>query len=1037
MSNFIIGLDLGVASIGSCVILGDRIDNAAVNIFQEGVNISPLGKESSKNTTRREKRQIRRQLFRKNKRRELLTEILQSLGWFPENELDLAELMQTDPYPLRAKGVFEPLTKEQFGRVMFHLSKRRGFKSSRKTGGTEEGVLFDGDKTGTKKGITELKTEMQKNAFQTVGQYLASLDPHDVRIRNRYLLRKDLMDEYEILWKTQLKFHPDWKKPDNFEQIVKKHFNVKYHTKILEGDLPAFLRDYVIYYQRKLKSQKGLVAPCKLEPTAKRAPASSLLFQEFRILQKLYDIRLIGKGKTNEPLSSKQIQDAFTWLNVSPDKTFKQLKKYLNITEDELNFEEKDKIKGNRTAYEFSKVFGKKTWDNFSEKEKFDRWRVLYDAEDPEWLTNYGKTKWELNDEEVEQLHKISLEKDYAELSQTALKKLVPLMKNEGLDYTNAAIKAGYNHSINAKSKTLADTLAAPQNLRNPIVQQGLFELRKTVNAIIKDYGAKPDKIRIEFARELKMPKKKRESLKIDNANRERKRTEISNILRDEFGEFRNVEPSRNDILKYQLWLEADKKCLYTGEFIGKEELYSPNVEIEHIEPLSRSLNDSRSNKTLAIKRFNDLKGNDLPYEMMQKGKISELQYEEIVERAKILVKSGGYNKFKRFLKKTVDADMVSRQLNDTAWLAVEARKYLQTICPNVEVIAGQATSKLRHLWGLNKVLNKHGLDIKNRDDHRHHAVDAVVVACTSVKMIQNLSKMNEKGQSSTHERFPAPWDGFRNDVKDAVNGILIKHKIRSRVRGQLHDETVYGPVKGFEQQQLTDEKGLPVFKSRKELTALSPAMIDKIGDHKIKEIVKNRIREFGVEPTGKFKIPTNAFAEPLYLPTKKGGKIPIRRVRIHDVATNKIKLAKGKYVDSGNNHHMVLFAKPNGKKDGIVVSLFEVAQRKRNKQPIYQTEVGEENTFIMTLQINELVLLSSDDFDAAEINWNTVTNDELSLYLYRVQKMTDGKITLRHHLTSVLKNDSGAEIGRAIKAPNTFEGIKVTVNELGEIKPA
>jgi len=1034
MSGFIIGLDLGVASIGSCAILNKRIDSAAVSIFPEGVNVSPLGKESSRNTTRREKRQIRRQLFRKNKRRKLLTEILQSLGWFPEHILDVNELMQLDPYPLRAKGVSNALTREEFGRVLFHLSKRRGFKSSRKSGGTEEGVLFEGDKTGTKKGIAELQEEMHKNGFKTVGQYLAALNPHEVRIRNRYLLREDLVDEYELLWETQLKFHPEWKKPDNFEEIIQKHFNIKYHDKLLESDLPTFLRDYVIYYQRKLKSQKGLVSPCKLEPKAKRAPASCLLFQEFRILQKLHDIRLIGKGKTNESLTQKQVENAFEWLNISPDKNFKQLKKELKISDDELNFKETDKIKGNRTAYELSKVFGKLVWNSFSEKEQFNRWRILYDAEDDDWLTNYGKQKWGLTAAETDKLLKVSLEKDYAELSQTAMKKLVPLMKSGGLDYTDAAKKAGYDHGLNTKKETLSDILGEPQNLRNPIVQQGLFELRKTVNAIIKDYGAKPDKIRIEFARELKMPKKKREGLSNANKNREKERDEIRNIL---FDEFNIKEPSRTDILKYQLWLETNKQCLYTGEFIGKEELFSPNIEIEHIEPLSRSLNDSQSNKTLSIKRFNNLKGNDLPFEMMEKGKITTSEYDEIVERAKILVRKGGYNKFRRFLKKSIDADMVSRQLNDTAWLAVEARKYLQTICPNVEVIAGQATAELRHLWGLNRILNRHGLDIKNRDDHRHHAVDAVVVACTDIGMIQQLSKLHEKGRKATNERFPPPWEGFRNDVKDAVNQILIKHKVRSRVRGQLHDETIYGPVKGFQQQQLTNERGLPVFKSRKELTALSEAMIDKIGDKKIKEIVKNRIREHGVEPTGKFKIPANAFSEPLYLPTKKGGKIPIRRVRIHDVATSKIKLKTGKYVDSGNNHHIVIFSKPDGKKDGIVVSLFEVAQRKRNKQPIYQTDVGEENTFLMTLQINELVLLNGEHFEAAEINWNNVSNEELSPYLYRIQMLTDGKVTFRHHLTSVLKNDSNVEIGRAIKTPNSFNGIKVTVNESGEIRPA
>lgn len=952
----------------------------------------------------------------------------------PTFEPALQEIMQLDPYELRRKGLHEPLTHEEFARILFHLSQRRGFKSSRKSGGTEEGVLFKG--SGEKRGINELQNEIAEKGLETVGEYLAQLDSHEIRRRDRYLLRKDLMLEYDLLWQRQLVHHAEWEFPMGFDVAIRENFDVKFHKKILTINFPTFLRDYVIYYQRKLKSQKGLIGKCKFEPKSKRAAMSHFVAQEFRIWQKLHDIRLVGNDKTNEPLSFDEKHRAFDWLNTSDDKTFEQLLKYLKLDDYEINFRPKDKIKGNKTANEFLKVVGKNKWATLTVDDKNKMWRVLHDAEDNDWLINYGIEKWGLTETEAQKLTKISLENTYAELSQKAIKKILFEMKENNLDYTQACSAVGYHHSLYQENKTFEDFLPEPELKRNPIVQQGLYELRKVVNTIIEEYGAKPDIIRLELARELKMPKKKRESRLIDNKKRENERNEIFGILRDEF---HLNNPSNDDVLKYQLWCEADKQCIYTGKYIGAEDLFSPAFEIEHIVPYSRSLDDSRMNKSLCFKSFNALKGNLLPYEMYEKGMITEQHYNEIIERAKGIVSKGAYNKFKRFIQRKVDTDMISRQLNDTALMAVEARKYLQTICPKVEVIAGQATAQLRHLWGLNSILNKHGLHLKNREDHRHHAIDAIVVGCTTPSMIQALSKLHEKGHKPTANQFPLPWDGFRRDVKVAVNDILVRYKIRKRARGGMHDETVAGAVLGFDKQQRRDEKGQPIFTVRKPLAAfMSAAIIDKIADPIIKKIVIERVCQHGVDLNNKkFKVPATAFLEPLYMYSKKGKKIPIKHIRIHDVASNKIEIRKGAFVDSGNNHHLVIFQLPNGRRDANVVSMFEAMQRKQKKQAVFQTEVGEGNTFVMTLQKGELVLINTDGFDPTQLDWDTVTNEELSPHLYRVQKMDVNKnLIFRHHLTSVLTNSEGEEVGMIKKTVNSFVGIKVQADTLGNIRP-
>ncbi|MEP9411155.1 MAG: hypothetical protein HRF42_07075 [Candidatus Brocadia sp.] len=155
---------------------------------------------------------------------------------------------------------------------------------------------------------------------------------------------------------------------------------------------------------------------------------------------------------------------------------------------------------------------------------------------------------------------------------------------------------AGYNHCMLTR-QTGAEKLGAPPYLRNPVVQKVLYEARKVINAIIRKYG-KPAIIRIEMARDMKLTKRQKEELKERQNKNKKANEEAMNILQKEF----NIQnPTREDIQKYNMWIECNMTCPYTGTVISRQMLFSPEVDVEHILPYSRTLDDSYMNKTLCM----------------------------------------------------------------------------------------------------------------------------------------------------------------------------------------------------------------------------------------------------------------------------------------------------------------------------------------------------------------------------------------------------------------------------------------------------
>ncbi len=1000
----ILGLDLGPNSIGWALIENKEIINSGVRIFQEGINRNTTGSEVSKNKDRRDARGARRRNSRYKMRRDLLVKILKKHNLFPVTETDYVDYFKdNDPYELRNKGLSEKLELYELGRALFHINQRRGFKSNRKTASKEDGAIFKG--SGHVHGIDEAKEKMKDNKYQTLGQYLASIDINDPeqRRRSRYTLRKWYKDEFDALWLKQQKYYPE-----QLTDQVKKEI------------------EEIIFYQRKLKSQKHTIGYCTFEPKKRCSPKSSPVFQYFRILEQVNRIHVTDSSRVNEQLNPQEREILINKLKEAKEVKMDTLHKILGLEDDAVINLDLDKLLGNITGFEIKQIFGKDRYASMSEDYIYYIWHTIHFSNDDDWLKKYAKEKWNLDDKQIDRLMKTTMESGpnngYGRLSNKAMKKLIPELETS-LRYDEAALNAGYHHS-KINDIEIQDYLDDPPNVRNPIVQQTMFQLKKVVNTIIQEHG-QPDIIRVELARELKMPKDRREQIRIENIQRQRERDAIKIRLQNEMN---NIDPGRDDVIKYLLWQESNEIDPYTGDRIGFTDLYNGEYEIEHIIPYSRSLDDSYANKTLCRKDYNLKKSNKTPFEAF--GHLPE--YEFMVERVKKFKTNGKRNgKLTKFqlqdVDKTLSEEFFHKQLNDTAYISREASKYLKQICPKVHVIKGGATAKLRYLWGLNDILSG-DIKIKTRDDHRHHAIDALVIANTTQSMMRTLStyqkyNLDARYVKASDHRFPMPWDHFHNHAEESVNNILVSFHKRNRPRGKLHEETNYG--------QITDpESGKAVYVVRKQIEALTPKMITNIVNSETRQLILERLHEKGIDTSGKFKIPKDAFTEPVMHPNT-GNKIKSVRVKIP--TSNMIQLYKDHklFVEPGNNHHIEIFATRDGKKrTGYVITLFEAVQRKKQGLPIINKQPREEQypEFVMSLEINDIFLV---DTKPQDVDWENPDILSLTTKLYRIQKISK-QITLRHHTISL---SGEADPGVLRPNPNTITGIKIKINPLGKIE--
>lgn len=799
----------------------DELPNAIIRmgarIFSDGRNPKD---GTSLAVTRRQARQMRRRRDRLLKRKARMLAALIRLGFFPEDKHEREKLVRLDPYLLRKKGLDESLTGPEFGRALFHINQRRGFLSNRKTDKN------DNDSGTLKTAISKLRETLEQEKCRTLGEWLYNRHQQQMSVRARlrgntqkdraydfYVDRAMIEHEFDTLWERQYAFNP----------VL---FN---HSSRDE------LKD-ILLFQRSLKPVKP--GRCTLLPNEERAPLALPSTQRFRIYQEVNNLRILSPTDLREQkLTLDQRDEIIELLEKQKETSFSKIRTALKLpgtTQFNLEDIKRTKLKGNLTSAILSKkeYFGE-LWHRFSDELQNNIVNQLLNEPSETVLVQWLKRETDINASHAEQIINAKLPEGYGSLSSKALARIQPKLRAGVISYAEAVTQAGFeSHSALSHSEATGEIMSLlpyygdplrrhvafakedPKNdeerygkIANPTVHIGLNELRKVVNALIQRYGH-PSEVIVEVARELKLSRDRKFELQKEQASRQKRNElyldeacEVLGLTPETLGHSKRREISQ----KMQLWYElnpanvADRKCPYTGEPISIERLFSIEVEIEHIFPYSRTLDDSLNNKTVSLSRANRDKGNKTPYEAFGENQIDGYSYNAILERAalmptrkKVRFAPDGYQ---RWLKE--DKDFLARSLNDTAYLSRIAKEYLSLICPpnKVRAIPGRMTATLRGKFGLNQLLS--GSSIKNRNDHRHHALDAAVIGITDQGMLQRFAKASanakEKQLDRLIEEIQPPWLTYREHVERALNAIKVSHRPDHSYQGAMHEETAWG----------------------------------------------------------------------------------------------------------------------------------------------------------------------------------------------------------------------------------------------------
>lgn len=805
------------------------------------------GNPASKNASRRTKRGIRRGYDRLQARKEQLESILENYGMLPDEDLK-NNLSAIELYGLRDRAVKEQISLQELGRVFIHLNQKRGFKSGRKSQSEEE------SNSDYLKRIEDLHKEVEN---QTIGSYYYSklqADPW-FRVKGHIFPRADYIKEFDKIWVTQQRFYPDVLSggPGPIAR------NTLYHN----------IRNRTIFFQRRLKSAKHLISDCTFEKNRKTIPKSHPLFQVFKIWQYLNNLAAVALDGEVILLTDEQKKLVYAELHKKSTLKASSILKLIKLNKNEYNLNYED-VSGNSTFVRLFSEFDKlglshilDGFDNpdciFSDDHPLVKlWHIFYSLESDAQVIKALEENFGIETEKGKILaQKIGFRPDYGSLSAKAIKKILPFLK-DGIRYDSAVQKANYSHHSDIYKDGSKDKLelVPPNALRNPVVEQILNQVVNVVNSITLTYG-KPDEIRIELARELKNNAKQRFNITQQNRKQKSEASNINATLQDELG-FKTV--TARDIQRFRLFKETKQCCLYCNRQISLKEVYDATTEIEHIIPKSRLFSNAHSNFILAHTSCNKAKGQLTAFDFMKSK--SDDAFQTYLAQVDQLFKAKEISKSKKdFLLMAGDAipdDFIDRQLKDSQYIAKETLEMLKKICNNVYSTSGQVTDFLKEKWNLKYLIEEinipryreNGLtemklgkdgnvkevikDWDKRKDHRHHALDALIIALTKQSHIQQLNNLAKNAESYSGLKMSgydikAPMDDLRIKAKTHLENVLIsfkkpnskvltkkvnrvkmaddrKHKQETWVpRGSLHEDTVFGRIRRYKKSDWKD----------------------------------------------------------------------------------------------------------------------------------------------------------------------------------------------------------------------------------------
>jgi CRISPR-associated endonuclease Csn1 len=974
--NYRLGLDLGTNSIGwAMMALNEKsephkIIDAGVRIFSDGRNPkdgTPLA------VARREARGMRRRRDRFLARKSKLMNCLIRFGLMPKDEIERKRLELLNPYELRTKALDEALNPFELGRAIFHLNQRRGFKSNRKEQFSDDKKLSE-----TKQNQEDLKTKISETNSRTLGEFFykerilkeltARAKPDESGL---YPTRDMYENEFDEIKKAQLQkqklSEENWQEIREiifYQRPLKPQekgicqFINQHNSK--NNSLPNWANEILEnYLNSKTENKKAKGLP--------RAYLALPSYQKFRILSEINNLKIIKNNREEILLDAPQKRKITEYLHQKKSVGFSSLRKQIGFGADEFrfNFEggKRDKFDGNTTEIflKDKKYFGEK-WQNFSLNQQDEIVEFLLESEEEKSIYQKALNDWELTEEQAIEVGKITPNnKDFksgvGNLSKELLQKLVIEIETKNCRYDEAIKNLGFHHSkkengeiqsqLDYYGKVLqASTVPVKYGSReeidfgkiaNPTVHVALNQLRKVVNSLIKETG-NPSEIHIELARDLKISKDEKREIESQQKKNEDENKKLAERL-EEFGQ-RNTYDNR---LKLKLFNELKGNnndfacCPYSGRPINITNLFSHEVEIEHILPFSKTYDDSIANKTIAYRSENQKKGNRSPFEAFG---------DSTFERIQNLTKNKRWRFYENAMEKFKDeSGFQDRQLNDTRYLSRIAKQYLAQICdPNkIRVANGKLTSLLRHSWGLNSILNKDSFDPetgevlksespeknkkskpKNRDDHRHHAVDAIVIAMTETRLLQQISRDNARGHDLDRLviSLPGHWNRFREDAVEAIEKIIVSHKPDHGNNTKLHDETYYGILK--EPFYLDDGK-----KSKEPYNLVASCSILSLKKAETKFIRDKKLREELIKLSEEAS--SDKEFQTKFLPefSKRTG---VKNVRFYDKNQSIIEISHpqknprfSKAVKTNGNHHIAVWKMPDGTIKTDVVSNFRM----------------------------------------------------------------------------------------------------------------
>ncbi len=988
-----VGLDIGIASVGWCVLDPDaeRILGAGVRIFQAAENPKT---GASLAAPRREARSIRRRLRRRRIRVQQFRDLVVSSGMLTAERLGAAfDLSPGDPspYDLRVEGLDRRLTEREWVRVLSQLCKRRGYKSMRLS------ESKDADEGAVKAAISANDALMAKKGYRTAGEMILKDEKFAESKRNKgdykgVVSREQLLHEIEILFEAQRAHGNPFATPGIEQRYID-----------------------ILMWQAPIKEGEELIAlvgTCSIDRTNKRIPMACYTFERFRAIDKLHNIRYRLSDGAVVSLSPEQkalmldrmfdLKSAQTYENVRkvldlPDQARFLGVRYDNRNPDDLSAEKKETLPF------------PKSWNAMRSAVctiSDDAWGAM--ASDAELLDHIGVvlTYYKCEESICRELTVLGLDADViaalstlrfsknGHLSRETLVSILPGMES-GLSYSDACEAVGSHHSVKKEQDRRPKLPPIPaDDLRNPVVVRALSQARKVLNAIITEFGP-IERLNIELARDVPRSRKDRDQMDKENKRRRDLNEEVLEELRAHFG---MANPKGLDLIKQKLWKEQGGHCAYSGSYIEPARLFSgePGVaEVDHILPHSRSFDDSYMNKVLVTTAENRNKGERTPYEYMGGDPQRWHRFEEHVETMHL-----PRPKRERLLKKDFNEreaeEFRDRNLNDTRYIARFLKSFVEA---NLEfsgdskvpvmTINGRATSFLRSAWQFQKV---------RADGDLHHAMDAIVIAAATRGMVQRVSRFfsirplrNHEGtyvDTNTGEvldakHVPEPWEGFREQAAALLNArfsadpladlgspdiqpkpILISRMPNRSIRGEAHKET----IRRIEGQA---EDGRTLTSKRVKLEALTPGLLSKMvgagQDRDLHEALSRRLAEFGGDGA-------KAFAEPFYKPSRLGRTAPrVRSIRVYDDPCSGGTHVRGGLADNGTMVRTDVFER-DGKYYLVPVYLKDVADGALPMKAIVAFK-GEQEwrpidgtyRFAFSLYMNDLVCLVKKTKDGAD----------------------------------------------------------------------